>query len=369
MPIKTRKRSDVLSSEITSETVYQQRRHFLKKSGQYAFAGLGLVMAGGARSAPAKSRLVSYYKDIPQLAAPEWVTAHILLARFISPLLQLSKTVAKNSEDGVLPIKYEQLPEWLVRKAGSFARSQYTTEEKLTPYANVTNFNNFYEFGYEKTDPAEYAKKFVTDPWAVVVEGEVAKSGKYHLEDFVKPHHIEERIYRLRCVEAWSMVIPWLGFSLADMIKRFEPTSKAKFVEFTTLYDPEQMPGQRSRFSTIEYPYVEGLRIDEALHPLSFVAIGVYGKTLPPQNGAPLRLVVPWKYGFKSIKSIVKVRFTETMPKTTWVKSAHGEYGFYANVNPNVSHPRWSQAVERRLPNSLWNPNRIDTRMFKYFGH
>ena len=329
MPIKTRKRSDVLSSEITSETVYQQRRHFLKKSGQYAFAGLGLVMAGGARSAPAKSRLVSYYKDIPQLAAPEW----------------------------------------LVRKAGSFARSQYTTEEKLTPYANVTNFNNFYEFGYEKTDPAEYAKKFVTDPWAVVVEGEVAKSGKYHLEDFVKPHHIEERIYRLRCVEAWSMVIPWLGFSLADMIKRFEPTSKAKFVEFTTLYDPEQMPGQRSRFSTIEYPYVEGLRIDEALHPLSFVAIGVYGKTLPPQNGAPLRLVVPWKYGFKSIKSIVKVRFTETMPKTTWVKSAHGEYGFYANVNPNVSHPRWSQAVERRLPNSLWNPNRIDTRMFKYFGH
>lgn len=324
MLIKIRKRSDALSSEITSETIYQQRRKLLKKGGQYAFAGLGLLMAGGAYPAQKKSNLESGYKDIPQLAAPEW----------------------------------------LIKKISSFERSQYTTREQLTPYANVTNYNNFYEFGYEKTDPAEHARAFVTDPWTVIVEGEVAKPGKYHLEDFVKPHRIEERIYRLRCVEGWSMVIPWLGFSLADMIMQFEPTAKAKFVEFTTLYDPKQMPGQRSRFSTIEYPYVEGLRLDEALNPLSFISLGVYGKTLPPQNGAPLRLVVPWKYGFKSIKSIVKIRFTEAIPRTTWVKSAPREYGFYANVNPDVSHPRWSQAVERRLPNSLWNPNRIETRMF-----
>lgn len=324
MLIKTKKSSDINSSEITSETIYKQRRQFLKRSGQYAFAGLGLTMSGGAQATPTKISPESDYKDIPQLAAPDW----------------------------------------LIKKVSSYHRSQYTTDEKLTPYTNVTSYNNFYEFGYEKTDPAQNAKKLITDPWSVVVEGEVGKPGKYHLEDLLKPLDIEERIYRLRCVEAWSMVIPWVGVSLAEMIKRFAPTSKARFVEFTTLYDPGQMPGQRSRFSTIEYPYVEGLRIDEAVNFLSFIAIGVYGKTLPPQNGAPLRLVVPWKYGFKSIKSIVKIRFTESMPKTTWALSAPNEYGFYANVNPDISHPRWSQAMERRLPNSLWSPNRIETRMF-----
>ena len=326
MLIKTKKSSDISSSEITSETIYEQRRAFLKKSGQYTFAGLGLAMAmaGRAQTASVGFPPESGYKDILQLSAPDW----------------------------------------LIKKVSDFHRSQYTTDEKLTPYTNITNYNNFYEFGYEKTDPAKYATKFITDPWSVVVEGEIGKPGKYHLEDLLRPQDIEERIYRLRCVEAWSMVIPWVGFSLAAMIKRFEPTSKARFVEFTTLYDPGQMPGQRSRFSTIEYPYVEGLRMDEAINPLSFMAVGLYGKTLPPQNGAPLRLVVPWKYGFKSIKSIVKIRFTDSMPGTTWALSAPGEYGFYANVNPDVSHPRWSQAMERRLPGSLWNPNRIKTRMF-----
>ena len=328
MLIKTKRSSDVSSSEITSESVYQRRRHFLKKSGQYAFAGLGLALTGCSNAAEKKAISVSEYKNIPQLKAPAW----------------------------------------LIDKIATYKTGQFVTDEKLTPYTNVTNYNNFYEFGYDKTDPAQHARNLVTDPWSVVIEGEVEKPGTYHLEDFLKPEVMEERIYRLRCVEAWSMVIPWVGFSLADMIRRFKPTSKAKFVEFTTLYDPKQMPGQKSRFSSIEYPYVEGLRMDEAMNPLSFMAVGVYGKTLPPQNGAPIRLVVPWKYGFKSIKSIVKIRFTETMPRTTWEKSAPHEYGFYANVNPDVSHPRWSQVSERRLPATLFEPNRRDTLMFNGYG-
>jgi len=201
-----------------------------------------------------------------------------------------------------------------------------------------------------------------------VVDGEVNNGGRFALEDFAKPSQFEERIYRLRCVEAWSMVIPWLGIPLADIIKRADPTSKAKYVRFETLVDPEQMRGQRSSFSIIDWPYVEGLRLDEAMHPLTILAMGMYGRELPNQNGAPLRLVVPWKYGFKSIKSIVRISLTEEQPVNSWQKIAADEYGFYANVNPNVDHPRWSQATERRLPNSLFNPNTIDTLMFNGYA-
>jgi methionine sulfoxide reductase catalytic subunit len=226
-------------------------------------------------------------------------------------------------------------------------KSPLSTDEALTPYEDVTHYNNFYEFGTDKDSPAKLSTNFRTKPWSVAVEGEVNKPAVYPLEEFIKPHALEERIYRLRCVEGWSMVIPWIGFPLGEVIQRFEPTSKAKFVEFTTLYDPEQMPDQRR--SVLKWPYVEGLRLDEAMHPLTILAVGLYGEVLPNQNGAPLRLVVPWKYGFKSIKSIVKMRFVEQQPVTTWEAAAPQEYGFYSNVNPDVPHPRWSQARERRI--------------------
>ena len=234
------------------------------------------------------------------------------------------------------------------RRLPPFTRSQrYTTDEALTDYEDITHYNNFYEFSTDKEEVAERARHFRTEPWSVVIDGEVEKPGRYHLEDLLRPHALEERIYRLRCVEAWSMVIPWVGFPLADLIKRFRPTSRAKYVEFTTLYDPEQMPGQRRNI--LDWPYVEGLRMDEAMHPLTILAVGLYGRVLPNQNGAPLRLVVPWKYGFKNIKSIVRIRFVEHQPVTTWMKASPREYGFYANVNPEVDHPRWSQARERRI--------------------
>ena len=246
---------------------------------------------------------------------------------------------------------------------------QFTTTEVVAPWDDATHYNNFYEFGLDKEDPAKHASALKTEPWKVVIEGEVKKPGAYTLEDLLRPHSLEERIYRLRCVEAWSMVIPWVGFPLSDLLKRFEPTAKAKFVCFETLYAPEQMPGQRSSFAAIDWPYREGLRIDEAMHPLTILAVGMYGKTLPNQNGAPLRLVVPWKYGFKSIKSIVKIRLQETQPKTTWELSAPSEYGFYANVNPRVDHPRWTQKYERRLPSaSLFKPNRIETQIFNGYA-
>jgi sulfoxide reductase catalytic subunit YedY len=224
---------------------------------------------------------------------------------------------------------------------------EFQTDEPKTPYKDATQYNNFYEFGTDKSDPARYAGSLRPEPWSVTVEGEVAKPGRVPLEDLLGRHSLEERIYRLRCVEAWSMVIPWLGIPLGEVIRRLQPTSKAKYVAFTTLHDPEQMPGQRR--SVLDWPYVEGLRIDEAMHPLSILAVGMYGKLLPNQNGAPLRLVVPWKYGFKSIKSIVKIRLQESEPPTSWNLSAPREYGFYANVNPEVDHPRWSQARERRI--------------------
>ncbi|MFO1371911.1 MAG: protein-methionine-sulfoxide reductase catalytic subunit MsrP [Candidatus Competibacteraceae bacterium] len=218
---------------------------------------------------------------------------------------------------------------------------------KPTPYEDITSYNNFYEFGPSKTDPARYAASLHPKPWSVAVEGHCEKPGRYSLEDFLAPYQPEERIYRLRCVEAWSMVVPWLGIPLSQILPRFQPTSNAKYVEFTTLLDPAQMPGQRTRL--LDWPYVEGLRMDEALHPLTLLATGLYGKELLNQNGAPLRLVTPWKYGFKSIKSIVKIRFTEERPRTTWASEGPSEYGFYANVNPAVDHPRWSQKKERRI--------------------
>ncbi|MGD2120843.1 MAG: protein-methionine-sulfoxide reductase catalytic subunit MsrP [Gemmatimonadota bacterium] len=220
-------------------------------------------------------------------------------------------------------------------------------EDELTPYEDVTTYNNFYEFGTGKGDPARNAGTLVTRPWTVEVTGHCERPGEYAVEDILGRFPSEERIYRLRCVEAWSMVIPWMGFPLKDLLSWVQPTSQAKYVEFTTLYDPDQMPGQRRR--VLDWPYVEGLRMDEAMHPLTLMATGLYGEELPNQNGAPLRLVVPWKYGFKSIKSIVRIRLVEDMPSTSWNLAIPNEYGFFANVNPEVDHPRWSQARERRL--------------------
>jgi methionine sulfoxide reductase catalytic subunit len=276
-----RRDRDIPSSEITPESVYLDRRRFLR---------LGAAGAVGAAMAP--SSLIAC-------------------------------TTADEAQD-------------------------QQQQEPLTPFEDVTTYNNFYEFGTDKSDPSRHAPRLLrTRPWTVRVEGHCARPGTYDIEDILRPHPPEDRVYRLRCVEAWSMVIPWRGFALADLLKRFEPTSQARFVEFYTLLDPEQMPYQKT--SLLDWPYIEGLRMDEAMHPLSFMATGLYGRELPAQNGAPLRLVVPWKYGFKSIKSIVRIRFVERQPATSWMKSAPSEYGFYANVNPTVDHPRWSQRRERRI--------------------
>ena len=226
-------------------------------------------------------------------------------------------------------------------------KSPLSTTEKPNPYDDVTGYNNFYEFGTDKSDPKANAQKFVTRPWSIRVDGLVKTPGDHDIDTFIKPYALEERIYRLRCVEGWSIVVPWVGVPLADVIKRLEPQPSAKFVEFVTLLDTRRMPGQQ--LPVLPWPYVEGLRMDEAMNPLTILAVGVYGEVLPNQNGAPIRLVVPWKYGFKGIKSIVRIRFTDRQPRTSWDISAPQEYGFYANVNPGVDHPRWSQATERRL--------------------
>ena len=241
-------------------------------------------------------------------------------------------------------------------------RGPYSTDEELSEYESVTSYNNFYELGTGKEAPARNADQLITEPWTIKVTGECAKPGTYNLEDFLDRQPLEDRIYRLRCVETWSAVIPWVGFSLADTLKRFEPNSRAKYVEFQTIYDPDNLKAQNSRL--LDWPYREGLRIDEAMHPLTTLAVGMYGEELPNQNGAPLRLVVPWKYGFKSIKSIVAINFTEAEPGTTWSMLQPSEYGFYANVNPDVSHPRWSQSRERRLGEWL----KRDTLSFNGYG-
>ena len=278
--------TDIRPSEITAEGVYLQRREFLQQAG---LAGIGLAaMASGlAPSAAAAGR----YADLPQ--------------------------------------------------------GRFSTDEAITDYQDAASYNNFYEFGTAKDEPARNAIPFRPRPWSVTVDGECDKPGTYDLEDFLQPHALQEHIYRLRCVEAWSMVIPWVGFPLGEALKRFQPNSRANYVAFTTLHDPERMPGQRR--PVLDWPYREGLRIDEAMHPLTLLAVGMYGRTLPNQNGAPLRLVVPWKYGFKSIKSIVRIHFTEEQPETSWNWQSPREYGFYSNVNPAVDHPRWSQKKERRI--------------------
>lgn len=309
--------SDPLSSELTSETVYQQRRDLLKAAGLFGAAA------------------------------------------FFSPLLQAAPAYESARER-------MHAPKFLREKILARRGASNTTGEALTPFDVVSTYNNFYELGLDKADPAENAGSLRMEPWSVRIEGECARPGNYTLEDILKPHALEDRIYRFRCVEAWSMVVPWLGFSLADLIKRFEPTGKAKYIEFTTLKDPAQMPGQRS--GSLPWPYVEGLRMDEAMHPLTLMAVGVYGRSLPPQNGAPLRLIVPWKYGFKSVKSIVRIRFTDSQPRTTWAVTGPSEYGFYANVNPSVDHPRWTQKRERRLPGTLFNPNWRDTKPFNGYA-
>jgi sulfoxide reductase catalytic subunit YedY len=242
----------------------------------------------------------------------------------------------------------------------------YNTSEKANSFKDVTSYNNFYELGVDKSDPLENAKYLTTRPWTVAIEGEVKKPKTLAIEDIIKLAPLEERIYRLRCVEAWSMVIPWVGFPLRALLNQAEPTNNAKFVQFVTLFDPKRMPGQKPGIfgSVLDWPYVEGLRMDEAMHPLTILSVGLYGEILPAQNGAPLRLVVPWKYGFKSIKSIVKLRFVEQQPPTAWNKMQPQEYGFYSNVNPEVDHPRWSQATERRIGEFL----RRKTLMFNGYG-
>jgi sulfoxide reductase catalytic subunit YedY len=291
------KPSDIRSSEITDKKVYMRRRDFIRAAG---------LTAAGA----------------------------------------------------VLGVDDAQAQSWpRVKIPGTIQSSGWGKGEKLNAYEDIATYNNFYEFGTEKSDPAANAHTLKTTPWTVKVEGLVAKPADYHLEDLVKPQVLEDRIYRLRCVERWSMVIPWVGFPLASVLKRIEPKSTAKFVEFTTLFNPQQMPGQRR--DVLDWPYVEGLRLDEAMHPLTILAVGLYGEYLPNQNGAPLRLVVPWKYGFKSIKSIVRIRLTERQPMNSWQLSAPHEYGFYSNVNPERDHPRWSQARERRIGEFLMRPTQI----------
>ena len=289
-----KKPADLRESDVTPKELYLRRREFIKAAGSIAAvaatAGVGAAIAG-------------------------------------------------ESEAAQNPNAYK-FPE--VKKG-----SPFDTTEKLNSYRDITTYNNFYEFGLAKEDPARYAHTLKPRPWSIVVDGECSKKGTYNIEDIVKWFPLEERIYRMRCVEAWSMVIPWVGFQLSDMIKRFEPTAKAKYVEFRTLVDLRQMPGQSE--PNLQWPYTEGLRMDEAMHPLTLMAVGLYGEVLPNQNGAPIRLVVPWKYGFKGIKSIVRMRFVENPPMNTWQLTRASEYGFYANVNPAVDHPRWSQASERRI--------------------
>ncbi len=248
------------------------------------------------------------------------------------------------------------------RKLENVGKSAFSTDEKANKWEEITTYNNYYEFGTDKDSPSMLARNFKTEPWTVTVDGECNKKAAWHLEDVLKAQALEDRIYRHRCVEAWSMIIPWVGFPLSDFIKKCEPTPKAKFVEFTTLYDPKQMPGVRS--PVLRWPYVEGLRMDEAMHPLTILAVGLYDEVIPNQDGAPIRLVVPWKYGFKHIKSIVKIKFVEKQPLNTWQESAPQEYGFYSNVNPTVDHPRWTQATERRIGEFL----RRKTLMFNGYG-
>lgn len=295
--------SKIKSFEITSESNYRNRRKFLRDS--------GLIIAGAALAAGSPGTSHGAVRDLQTVKGP------------------------------------------------------YSTDEKPNAWQDITTYNNFYEFGTGKEDPYQNAQEFETEPWSVKVSGACGKPGTYTFEDIIRPHTLEDRVYRHRCVEAWSMVIPWVGFPLGDLLKRFEPTADARFVSFKTLYDPKRMPGQRR--AVLDWPYREGLTMAEAMHPLTLMAVGVYGKSLPNQNGAPLRLVIPWKYGFKGIKSIVEIAFVERRPRNSWQMAIPNEYGFYANVNPDVDHPRWSQARERRIGSGLF-AEKQPTLMFNGYG-
>ncbi|GAB7258775.1 protein-methionine-sulfoxide reductase catalytic subunit MsrP [Dickeya ananatis] len=308
-------------ADVTPESLFYQRRTVLK--------ALGLTAATLSLSPAARADLLNWFQGKRAPAAPPGK-----------------------------PLTFSQPPQWHPDLA-------------LTPEDKVTGYNNFYEFGLDKADPAANAGGLKTEGWTVRIDGEVAKPITLDIDDIRRRFPLEERIYRFRCVEAWSMVIPWVGFELSQLIKQAEPTSHARYVAFQTLYDPAQMPGQKDSFmgGGLDYPYVEGLRLDEAMHPLAFLAVGVYGKTLPPQNGAPIRLVTPWKYGFKNIKSIVHISLTRQQPPSTWNLAAPNEYGFYANVNPNVDHPRWSQASERVIgAGGLLNVQRQPTLLFNGYA-
>jgi len=311
-------KADVSPSEITPKEVFEDRRRFIKQ------AGLGLL----ATSALAHSNFL----------------------------------LAANATHQTTPVGH---PSKLVPTLPNFTKTAYGKDEKLTSYEDITTYNNFYEFGTSKNEPAVNSKLFKPYPWMVSIEGEVKKNKVIGIDEILKLSPLEERIYRMRCVEGWSMVIPWLGFPLAQLIKWAEPNANAKYVEFTSLADSQQMPGVN--LPILDWPYVEGLRMDEAMNPLTLMAVGLYGEKLPNQNGAPMRLVVPWKYGFKGAKSIVKIRFTEKMPITTWMKAGPREYGFYANVNPQVEHPRWTQSSEKRIGAGLF-AGRIKTQMFNGYA-
>ena len=316
-----RKPDGVRSSEITDEKYYVRRREFMKVMG-------GAAMALGA--AP-----------LLQACAGE------------PPVNDFAAAGGAAVPAGQSPIE-------------NYKSKVMSVDEKVNTFEEITSYNNFYEFGMGKSDPQRYSGKLKTSPWVVKVDGLCNKPADYQLEDLIKPYQLEERIYRFRCVEAWSMVIPWIGVPLAEVIKRAQPTSKATFVEFTTLYRPSEMFAQNE--GGLDWPYVEGLRMDEAMNPLSLLAVGLYGKTLMNQNGAPIRLVVPWKYGFKNIKSIVRIKFVDKMPKTAWNQANPSEYGFYSNVNPEVDHPRWTQARERRIGEGGLLAGRRPTLMFNGYG-
>jgi len=330
--------ADIPSSEITDEKVYRNRREFMRIA-----VGAAAVASVGALGCSTKS------KEAPASAAPP-------------PATQAPPTTPQPAAEPPAATAPAEPPSLESRVAHAQKSPLSTTEQKNT-WQEITTYNNYYEFGTDKESPSVNARTLKPRPWSIAIEGECANPAVWDIEDIFKGETFEERIYRHRCVEAWSMVIPWVGFPLANLIKRLRPTANAKFVEFTTLGDPAQMPGLR--VPVLAWPYVEGLRMDEAMHPLAILAVGLYGKVLPNQNGAPIRLVLPWKYGFKSIKSIVKMRFVEQQPVNSWQLAAPTEYGFYANVNPTVDHPRWSQAREVRLPGLFRNRA---TEMFNGYG-
>jgi methionine sulfoxide reductase catalytic subunit len=327
--------SNIQASEITSRDVFENRREFIKAAGFGLAAGSALLLSSKARAA--------------NIAGGTTEGDARLLGRANTPA-KVGKAVVKSGAR---------------QKISGYTKTAYGAGEKLTKYQDVTTYNNYYEFGTDKADPAIHSTLFKPRPWTISIEGEVKKAKTISIEELMKLAPLEERIYRHRCVEAWSMVIPWIGLPLASLVKWAEPTGNAKYIEFITANDPKTMPGVRSPI--LDWPYTEGLRMDEALNPLSLLAVGLYGEVLPNQNGAPVRLVVPWKYGFKGGKSIVKIRFVEKMPLTTWVKAGPNEYGFYANVNPEVDHPRWSQSSEKPIGAGLFG-GRIKTKMFNGYA-